>query len=221
LRVIDPRQAGNQDIVGIGDDLSVETLVWAYRNGIFPWPMPISPLFWFCPPQRAILDFVNLHIPRRLARRQHHAGMTFTIDQDFPAVIAACQRAPRPQQDGTWITPAMMRAYTDLHRAGYAHSAEAWDAEGHLVGGVYGVSVEGCFAGESMFHQVPDASKLALLYLIVHLQSRGLTWIDIQMMTPHMAALGAVLIPRDVFLDRLEATRHKRLQAFDLLTQCE
>jgi leucyl/phenylalanyl-tRNA--protein transferase len=218
LRVIDPRQAGDEDIVGVGDDLSIEALVWAYRNGIFPWPMTGSPLFWFCPPQRAILDFADLHVPRRLARRQRHAGLTFTIDRDFPAVIAACQHAFRPRQDGTWITPAMTQAYTALHRAGYAHSAEAWDAEGHLVGGVYGVSVAGCFSGESMFHTVPDASKLALLHLIIHLQSRGITWIDIQMMTPHMDALGATLISRDAFLNRLEATQQQGLQAFDWLT---
>ena len=207
LHVIDPRRAGDEEVVGIGDDLSVGTLVWAYRSGIFPWPVPGHPLLWFCPPQRAVLDFVRLHVPARLARRRRRAGLSFTIDRDFPAVIAACRRAPRPGQDGTWITPPLLRAYVALHRAGHAHSVEAWDASGCLVGGLYGVSVGGSFAGESMFHLVPDASKLALLHLIDHLQAGGLGWMDIQMMTPHMAALGATLIPRDAFLDRLEAGR--------------
>lgn len=209
LRVIDPRQAGEKEVVGVGNDLSVEVLTWAYRHGIFPWPIPDTPLLWFCPPQRAILDFADLHIPRRLARRARHAGLCFTLDADFPAVIGACRHAQRPGQDGTWITLPLLRAYIALHEAGYAHSVEAWDAQGHLVGGLYGVSVDGAFAGESMFHRVPDASKLALLHLIAHLQVQGLDWIDIQMMTPHMAALGARLVSRATFLDRLETTRNE------------
>ncbi len=214
LRVIDPRQAGDQEVVGVGDDLSVEALAWAYRHGIFPWPMPGRPLLWFCPPQRAVLDFARLHVPRRLARRRRHTDLIVTIDRDFPAVIAACRRAPRPGQDGTWITPPLMRAYVALHQAGYAHSVEAWDDGARLVGGLYGVSVDGHFAGESMFHLVPDASKMALLHLIDHLKARGLDWMDIQMMTPHMAALGATLLPRDAYLDRLELSAAKGLTPF-------
>jgi leucyl/phenylalanyl-tRNA--protein transferase len=206
LRVINPRLAGNNHVVGIGDDLSVATLVWAYRRGIFPWPTPASPILWFCPPERAVLDFTRLHIPRRLSRQRRHGDMTFTVDRDFPAVIAACRGAPRPRQDGTWITAPLLNAYVALHQAGHAHSVEAWDSEGQLVGGLYGVSVDGNFAGESMFHRAPNASKLALLHLAEHLQARGLDWLDIQMMTPHMAALGATPLSRNVFLDRLAAT---------------
>ncbi len=108
----------------------------------------------------------------------------------------------------------MLRAYKELHEAGFAHSVEAWDEAGQLAGGLYGVSVDGIFAGESMFHRVPNASKLALLHLVDHLDARGLDWLDIEMMTPHMEALGATLLPRDVFLDRLEAARRRGLELF-------
>ncbi|MBV9848212.1 MAG: leucyl/phenylalanyl-tRNA--protein transferase [Armatimonadetes bacterium] len=215
FRVIDPRRAGDLEVVGLGGDLSVGSLLWAYRRGIFPWPTPGYPLLWFCPPRRAILDFAHLHVPRRLARLRRRAPLTFTIDRAFPQVIAACRQAPRPGQNGTWITPGLLRAYVAFHEAGHAHSVEAWDEDGALVGGLYGVSVDGCFAGESMFHRAPNASKLALLHLIDHLRARGLDWLDIQMMTPHMAALGATEIPRDEFLDRLDATCARGLTLFD------
>ncbi len=214
LRVIDSRQAGDQDIVGVGDDLRPDTLVWAYQHGIFPWPMPDLPLFWFCPAQRAVLDFDRLHVPRRLARRRRQTPLRVTIDTAFGDVIRACQSAPRPGQDGTWITPAMRHAYTMLYQQGHAHSVEAWTEDGALAGGLYGVEVGGVFSGESMFHRVPDASKLALLFLIDHLASRGSTWMDIQMMTPHMQTLGATVISRANFLDRLEREHRRGLTLF-------
>ena len=214
LQFIPPRQAGKAEVVGIGDDLTAETLLWAYGQGIFPWPMDDYPLLWFCPPQRAVLDFDRLHIPARLARARRRSDLTFTLDTAFDRVIAACRRSPRPGQDGTWITPAMQSAYSTLHRLGHAHSAEAWDAEGALVGGLYGVGTGGVFSGESMFHRVPNASKMALLFLCEHLQERGLSWIDIQVLTPHLAALGAQEIPRDEFLDRIEAEQSRRLVLF-------
>ena len=214
LRLLDPRRAGNAEIVGVGGSLDVPTLLQAYRAGIFPWPMDGLPLCWFSPPQRAVLDFARLHIPRRLSRLRRHSPLTFTMDRAFDAVIYACQRVPRPGQDGTWITPAVVQGYSDLHRAGFARSVEAWDADGTLVGGLYGVSVGGMFAGESMFHVSPNASKLALLFLVDYLQERGLTWIDIQMLTPHMEALGAHCIPRAAFLDRLDAAHLVNLPLF-------
>ncbi len=207
--------AGNEEVVGVGDDLSVERLLWAYRRGIFPWPVTGYPLRWFCPPQRAVLEFSRLHVPRRLARLRRTAPFTFTIDRAFDDVITACRQSPRPGQRGTWITPAMLHAYQAFHQVGYAHSVEAWDESGNLVGGLYGVSVDGVFAGESMFHRAPNTSKLALLHLIDYLISRGLSWIDIQMMTPHMEVLGATLLPRDLFLDRLETGRRAGLRLFD------
>ena len=148
----------------MGDDLSVERLVWAYRRGIFPWPISGYPLLWFCPPQRAILDFALLHTPRRLARLRRTTALTLTLDHAFDRVIMACRHSSRPGQSGTWITPAMVEAYQALHEAGFAHSVEAWDEYGELVGGLYGVSIDGVFAGESMFHRVPNASKLVVFH---------------------------------------------------------
>src|SRR5919112_884125 len=168
------------DIVAVGGSLHPVNLLAAYRRGIFPWPIEGWPLTWFCPRERAVLDFPRLHVPRSLAL------------------------AARPEQEGTWITREIYENYCALHRAGRAHSVEAWEGD-ELVGGIYGVDAGGAFAGESMFYLRPNASKLALLFLLDHLKSRGLDWLDIQVMTPHMHALGAKLIGRDEFLDRLDA----------------
>lgn len=201
------------DIVAVGGELEPETLLRAYRHGIFPWPVQGLPLLWFCPRERAVLEHDRLHVGRSLARARRRSALRFTIDADFDAVIRACADTPRPGQDGTWITPDIIRAYGRLHELGVAHSVEAWDA-GRLVAGVYGVAVDGAFAAESMFHRVPDASKLALLHLVEHLASRGLDWIDIQVMTPHLARLGARTIPRATFLRRLAVTRARGLRLF-------
>ncbi len=214
LQVIPPRLAGDAEVVGVGDDLSPETLLWAYRHGIFPWPMDGYPLLWFCPPRRAVLDFDKIHVSERLARARRRSGFTYTLDTAFDAVIARCRHSPRPGQKGTWITPAVQTAYRVLHRLGYAHSAEAWDTDGLLVGGLYGVSAGGVFCGESMFHSASNASKFALLFLCEHLETRGSHWIDIQVMTPHLAALGAAEILRSEFLDRLEQEQSRRLLLF-------
>jgi leucyl/phenylalanyl-tRNA--protein transferase len=139
----------------------------------------------------------------------------FTIDHAFAEVISACKLSERPEQEGTWITEEVEEAYRAAHRLGFAHSVEAWTDTGELVGGVYGVDSGGTFGGESMFHRQSDASKLALLYLVDHLESRGATFLDIQMMTPHMKALGAVEIPRRDFLERLSEERSRNLRLFD------
>ena len=209
----DPRQAGPEGLVATGGDLEPDTVVTAYRSGIFPWPHPGLPLVWFCPRERGVLEFDRLHVPARLQRERRHTKLTFSLDRAFPEVIAACAEAPRPGQDGTWITPAMVSAYVRLHELGVAHSVEAWDGE-ELVGGLYGVDVDGAFAGESMFHRRPNASKLALLHLVDHLEGQGLDWMDIQVVTPHMVALGAREIDRDDFLDRLRQTRARGLSLF-------
>jgi leucyl/phenylalanyl-tRNA--protein transferase len=214
FRHVDPRSAGATDLVGIGGELTVERLVWAYRIGIFPWPTPGYPMLWFCPRQRAVLDFAALRVPERLARYRRNTGLTCTVDMAFDDVLAGCRQAPRPGQEGTWITEDVQRAYGDLHRVGYAHSVEVWDEAGALAGGLYGVVVDGTFAGESMFYRAPNASKIGLLYLVDHLRERGLDWIDMQMLTPHMAALGAAEVTRTAFLDRLAATQARGLTLF-------
>jgi leucyl/phenylalanyl-tRNA--protein transferase len=213
-RFPDPRDTGPDGIVAIGGDLHPDTLRLAYRQGIFPWPHQGLPLLWFSPPERAILDFSCLHVPRSLAQARRRSRLRFTIDLAFDEVIRACRGARRPGQEGTWITPPMVRAYSELHRLGDAHSVEAWDEEERLVGGIYGVDSGGAFSGESMFHHTSNASKLGLLYLIEHLRGRGLDFMDIQQLTPHMERLGAVEVPRDEFLSRLEQTQSRRLRLF-------
>lgn len=209
----DPEQASPEGIVAVGGDLAPETLLAAYRAGIFPWPVDGLPLLWFSPPERGILEFEALHVPRSLARARRRSQLRFTIDCAFGRVIRGCARTPRPGQSGTWITPAIEAAYVRLHRLGIAHSVEAWHGD-DLVGGIYGVDVDGAFAAESMFYREPDASKLALLHLVGHLRGRGLDWMDIQILTPHLARLGARAVPRAEFLQRLRATRRRGLVLF-------
>lgn len=209
----DPCSASADGIVAVGGDLHPDTLLLAYRQGIFPWPVDGLPLLWFCPAERAILEFDNLHIPRSLARARKQTSLRFTIDAAFPAVIRACAQAPRPGQEGTWITLQIVAAYSLLHRLGIAHSVEAWNGQ-QLVGGIYGVAIDGAFAAESMFYREPNASKLALLHLIEHLRSRGLDWLDTQMLTPHIERLGARTIPRAAFLKKLERTRARGIELF-------
>ncbi|HEV7906496.1 MAG TPA: leucyl/phenylalanyl-tRNA--protein transferase, partial [Pyrinomonadaceae bacterium] len=172
------------------------------------------PLTWFSPQERAIIEFKNLKVPRSLAKVRRRAPYRLTIDAAFRAVILACARVPRADEQGTWITPQMLDAYCRLHELGHAHSVEAWEGDA-LVGGLYGVDAGGAFAGESMFYLRPNASKLALLHLIERLTERGLDWLDIQVMTPHMKALGAGTIMRDEFLDKLAQARARRLKLFE------
>lgn len=203
------------DIIAVGIPPTVDNLRESYRKGIFPWPAEGLPLPWHCPVKRAILEFESLHIPRSLKRARRAAPFSFTIDHDFPAVIENCSRVKRPEQIGTWITPRLIEAFRALHSAGIAHSVEAWDEAGTLVGGLYGVDAGGVFCGESMFFKQPNASKLALLFLIDHLKERGAKWLDAQVMTPHMEALGAIEIERREFLGRLDETQLLGLNLFD------
>lgn len=202
------------DIVAVGGNLRAETLLAAYRRGVFPWPGEGLPLLWYCPRERAVLELSDLHIGRNLARARRKSGLEFTIDRAFGSVIRACAEIPRADQEGTWITEEMLGAYENMHRLGHAHSVEAW-RDGALVGGLYGIDPGGAFCGESMFHIEPDASHLALLHLLDHVSGRGLDWIDIQVMTPHMERMGAQEVPRDQFLNRLDETLAKKLVLFD------
>ena len=204
------------DIVAFGVPLTVDNVKEAYQKGIFPWYIRGVPLPWFCPEKRAILEFSELHVSRSLDKERRRNRFTFTIDRGFEAVIRACAASKREGQGaGTWITDDFIRVYTQLHRERMAHSIEAWDHEGNLAGGLYGVDAGGVFCGESMFFLQPNASKLALLFLIDHLSARGSTWLDVQVMTPHMKALGGTDIDRGDFLDKLNETRSKRLRLFD------
>ncbi|MGD9631224.1 MAG: leucyl/phenylalanyl-tRNA--protein transferase [Pyrinomonadaceae bacterium] len=204
-----------KDVVSFGDELTIDNLRLAYRMGIFPWHMEGVPLPWFCPDPRAILRFKDLHVPKSLEKEKRRGRYSYTIDGDFRTVIVECSHADRKGQKGTWITGDFVNIYTDLHKAGMAHSVEVWNGEGLLVGGLYGVDAGGVFCGESMFHLEPNTSKLALLFLIDHLKSRGSTWLDAQVMTPHMRILGAKEISRKEFLRRLRETQGFELDLFD------
>jgi leucyl/phenylalanyl-tRNA--protein transferase len=201
------------DIIHFGGAMTVENLRRAYRRGIFPWHIENLPLPWFCPERRAVLEFADLHIPKSLERERRKTQFEFTIDRAFPKVIENCARVKRNHEAGTWITENFIRSYVELHEAGDAHSVEVWENK-ELVGGLYGVDAGGVFCGESMFHLRSNASKLALLFLIEHFQKRGATWLDAQVMTPHLEVLGAHEISRNEFLTKLEQTQAKGLQLF-------
>ncbi len=199
-RLPDPSQAREDGLVAVGGDLSVERLLEAYQSGLFPWS--VNPITWWSPDPRGVLQVGAVHVSRSLARTLRQAPYTVTFDQNFSAVIRACAEVPRSGASSTWISPQLLEAYEQLAQAGHAHSVECWQ-EGRLVGGVYGVSVGGFFAGESMFHRADDASKVALVHLDRHLARRGFTLLDCQMVTSVTRSLGAMEIPRADYLDRL------------------
>ena len=209
----DPRSAGAPGIDGVGGGLDRGHHVGAYPGGVFSRAMGGGPRAWFCPRRRGILVFSEMHVPRSLAKARRRGEFRLTIDAAFRDVIEGCSELPRPGQRGTWITAEMIDAYDELHRRGHAHSVEAWIGD-ELAGGLYGVDAGGAFCGESMFFLAPNASKVALLHLVDHLEARGADWIDIQMLTPHMEALGARTETRDAFLRRLAATQARGLTLF-------
>lgn len=194
--------APRHGLIRLGGRLDVDWLVDAYRHGIFPWPVEGGALAWWSPDPRAVLEFDRFHVPRSLRRTIRRRLYRVTCNQAFAEVIRGCGTAQRRGR-ATWITPDIERAYVELHRAGLAHSVEAWDAAGQLVGGVYGVALGGLFAAESMFYRAADASKVALVRLMAHLRARGYGLVDIQQLTAHSARFGARAIPRRRYLERL------------------
>ncbi len=190
-------------LLAAGGALTPEWLLGAYRRGIFPWFSRGQPILWWSPDPRCVLEPGRLAISRSLSQSIRNRGYETRLDSDFAAVIEACA-APRPGADGTWITPAMRRAYLKLFELGHAHAVETWK-DGELVGGLYGVRVGRVFCGESMFSRARDASKVALARLAEHAVGTGIELIDCQLPTEHLARLGAVAIPRAEFLRRLAA----------------
>ena len=201
--ILRPDLADEFGLVAVGGDLRPQTLLRAYRNGIFPWYSEGDPILWWSPDPRAIFELDRFYISARLARTIRGGKFRLTINQAFREVMLGCA-----DRDGTWITADMLSAYTRMHELGHAHSIETWRGE-ELVGGVYGVAVGGLFAGESMFHRARDASKVALAYLVEYLRVRGFVLFDTQVLTEHTASLGAFEIPRELYLLRLK----KALQA--------
>ena len=202
-----------RDIIGFGWKLDVENVRDAYRKGVFPWHIDGMPLPWFCPEERAVLYFEDLHVPRSLEKERRRNRFEYSIDRDFSGVVENCRSVPRAGQQGTWITDEYIDVYTRLHEIGDVHSVEVW-LDKELVGGLYGVDAGGVFCGESMFFRVPNASKLALLYLVDYLREKGSNWIDIQVMTPHMKRFGATEITRADFLSNLADAQAEGLKLF-------
>jgi leucyl/phenylalanyl-tRNA--protein transferase len=194
----DPERSNREGLVAVGGELSTARLLDAYSHGIFPYFDDDCPILWWSPDPRAVIELDGLHVSRRLARTVRSGRFTVTFNQAFDAVIRACA----DRDEGTWITAEMIVAYNRLHRKGHAHSVEVWH-EGQLAGGVYGVAVGGMFAGESMFTRVRDGSKVALVYLVRRLITRGFVLFDVQYSNDHTASLGAIEIPRRKYLARL------------------
>lgn len=196
-------EAQDDGLLAVGGDLSVERLLLAYRNGIFPWFNEDEPPLWWCPDPRFVLLPAELKISKSMRQVLKGQAFELRINTAFREVINNCRMAYRPGQDGTWITDEIMEAYTQLHALGYAHSAEAWQ-DGVLVGGLYGIRLGHAFFGESMFAKVSNASKFAFINWVQLLQNEGINIIDCQIYTPHLESLGARMIGRRDFLARIK-----------------
>ena len=198
-----PDRADKDGVVAVGGDLSVERVLLAYRSGIFPWPVAHDmPVFWFSPDPRWVVVPTEAHVGRSLRKEMRRGTYEVRVDTAFAAVIAACAETSRPDQDSTWITTEIEAAYIALHKAGWAHSIEAW-RDGELVGGLYGISLGRAFFGESMFAAAPDASKVAFATLLGNLVAWGFDFVDCQTKTEHLQRFGAVPWKRKRFLEAL------------------
>ena len=207
--------AGPDGVLLVGGSLAPDWRLEAYRRGIFPMPIRVAGrrlVAWLSPDPRGILPLDGLHISRRLRRRMRRGEFQFTFDRRFADVVRGCA-ARRGGPSERWLTFPMETAYRTLHKLGHAHSVEAWQ-DGRLVGGAFGVTIGGLFAGESMFHRVTDASKAALAFLVEHLVSRRFALLDVQWTSGHTRSLGAIDIARGEYLERL-ATAVEMNVSFD------
>lgn len=199
-----PELADENGVIAVGGDLSIERLLLGYQMGIFPWYGEGLPIIWHSPDPRMVLIPDELHVGRSLKKAMRKRPYALRLDTAFAQVIDRCADAPRPEQDGTWITDDMRDAYIELHQHGFAHSAEAWLGD-DLVGGLYGVCLGHMFFGESMFADAPNASKMAFVALVEQLRAWGVTLIDCQVHTDHLARFGAKEWPRERYLRALAA----------------
>lgn len=189
-------------LLGIGGDLSTERLLLAYRNGIFPWYVG-EHILWWCPDPRFVLFPEELKVSRSMKQVLKKNDFSFTINKAFEDVINNCKTTPRKEQEGTWITDEIKKAYTHMHKKGFAHSAEVWKEE-KLVGGLYGIKLGKVFFGESMFSHEANASKYAFINYVRHLQDEGIELIDCQVYTEHLESLGARMIAREEFCKKIK-----------------
>lgn len=208
--VFPPVESASDDgLVAVGGDLELDTLLEAYQKGIFPWPLSTYPLnvdlpnTWFSPDPRGMLDFKNLHVPKSFVKFLKKSPFNVTFNNCFADVIVNCAKVVRKDQPGTWITPEIINAYINLFEAGHAYSVEVWNNK-KLVGGMYGVIIGNFISGESMFTIEDNAGKEALYTLVHHLQEKGITWIDTQMVTEVVKQFGGKYVPRPVFLRKLK-----------------
>jgi leucyl/phenylalanyl-tRNA--protein transferase len=190
-------------LLAIGGDLSEERLLESYRKGIFPW-YEGDHILWWCPDPRFVLFPSSLHVSKSMRTLINRDAFDFTINKAFPEVISQCKTITRREQRGTWITEEVRHAYIHLHRAGWAHSAEAWQ-NGELVGGLYGIRMGKVFFGESMFSKLTNASKYVFIKYVEHLKSEGVELIDCQVYTDHLKSLGAEMIPREKFISLIKS----------------
>lgn len=196
------RLAEEDGLLAIGGDLSLPRLLLAYSSGLFPWSNEGDPLLWWSPDPRCIFEPGAMRVSRSLARTVRRNSFRVSCNKAFEQVIENCANLRIEDGTGTWINPDLHRAFLELHRLGYAHSVECWQGD-ELVGGLYGLCLGRCFFGESMFHSERDASKVALLYLVNRAKELGFELIDCQLSNDHLLSLGAKLIARDDFLNRL------------------
>lgn len=202
--IFPPVHLAEDGVVAVGGDLRVERLLLAYRQGIFPWYNDDLPILWHSPEQRMMMTTRDLRINRSLRKSIRRAPYQLKLDTAFVDVLTACSQVPRPGQQGTWLVPDMLDAYTELHRQGYAHSFEAWDGA-TLVGGLYGVSIGGAFFGESMFARAPEASKIAFVASVRQLDAWRIGLIDCQVHTEHLERFGAYEVPRLRYIEMLKS----------------
>lgn len=208
----DPKLDYEEGLIGVGGTLEIPVLIEAYGKGIFPWPQEGYPLLWFCPERRGVLNFDHFRIPTSLKKKlKNYQHLRYTKNSNFGEVIQACAEQKRQNQKGTWINNQIIKAYTQFHQAGYAHSWEVWE-EDTLVGGGYGVLYQGVFSGESLFHKKTNMSKLALIKMVEDLKGQGLKWMDTQMVTPLLKSFGAEEIPKKQYLKLLSASQEKFLK---------
>lgn len=199
-----PIEQTNEDgLLAIGGDLEIPSLLLAYSQGIFPWPINEDyPLAWFCPDPRAIFFPEKLHISKSLKKEIKKFDGEILFNNNFDEIINSCASVERKGQESTWITSAMIQAYQKMFKAGYAYCAELQE-NGEIVAGIYGVCLGNYFCGESMFFRRPNRSKILLIKLIQFLQIKGVKWFDTQVINPLTESLGAIEIPRDEFLKML------------------
>jgi len=197
------RNRHDSGVIAFGGDLSIKRLLEAYTKGIFPWYGEDSPILWHSPNQRCIFEIDGLRVSHSLRQKLRKNIYTFTFDLYFKQIMEFCALIKREGEVGTWIFKETVDAYTAFHKAGYAHSLEVWK-DNHLVGGMFGVSLGRAFFGESMFHIETDASKIGLYFLFQFLKQNNFHFVDAQMHTDHLISLGAVLLPREEYLDRLD-----------------